>query len=158
PLVDDEWFHNWLYAYFPQTLRKQAGDTILHHPLAKQIIAMTVANHVVNTGGISSVFRAQEETGADARTVVESLLAAQEIFGLEDDRQALEPLPRSLDAQLRCHAGYGLRRPPHRLARWLTSPHRADITMQQRIDSYRGQAQARLPRLTEMLIGDTKQV
>ncbi|HIW47542.1 MAG TPA: NAD-glutamate dehydrogenase [Candidatus Yaniella excrementigallinarum] len=156
PLVDDEWFHNWLYAYFPQTLRKQAGDTILHHPLAKQIIAMTVANHVVNTGGISSVFRAQEETGADARTVVESLLAAQEIFGLEEYRQALETLPSSLDAQLRWQAGYGLRRLTDRLTRWLIYHQRADLTMQQRIDAYQGQVQALLPRLTEMFIGDTK--
>src|SRR5699024_4709566 len=139
-----------------QTLRKQAGDTILHHPLAKQIIAMTVANHVVNTGGISSVFRAQEETGADARTVVESLLAAQEIFGLEEYRQALETLPSSLDAQLLWQAGYGLRRLTDRLTRWLIYHQRADLTMQQRIDAYQGQVQALLPRLTEMFIGDTK--
>lgn len=117
---------------------------------------MTVANHVVNTGGISSVFRAQEETGADARTVVESLLAAQEIFGLEEYRQALETLPSSLDAQLRWQAGYGLRRLTDRLTRWLIYHQRADLTMQQRIDAYQGQVQALLPRLTEMFIGDTK--
>src|SRR5699024_8037114 len=87
---------------------------------------------------------------------VESLLAAQEIFGLEEYRQALETLPSSLDAQLRWQAGYGLRRLTDRLTRWLIYHQRADLTMQQRIDAYQGQVQALLPRLTEMFTGDTK--
>src|SRR5690625_3620779 len=52
PMVDDEWFQDWLYGYFPKTLRDKAGTTISQHPLAREIIAMEVANHVVDTGGI----------------------------------------------------------------------------------------------------------
>src|SRR5699024_3571755 len=136
PLVDDEWFHNWLYAYFPQTLRKQAGDTILHHPLAKQIIAMTVANHVVNTGGISSVFRAQAETAAEPRAVVESVLAAQDISGPEEYRQARGTLRRSRDPQLRRQAAYGLRRLTGRLTRCLIDRQGDELNLHQRPDAY----------------------
>src|SRR5699024_9646819 len=74
-MVDDEWFNDWLYAYFPKTLQQRAGRTVFNHPLAREIIAMSVANHVVDTGGITTVFRAQEETGAETHTVVESFLA-----------------------------------------------------------------------------------
>lgn len=157
PLVEDEWFNDWLYAYFPQTLQQRAGDTVLRHPLAHEIIAMLVANHVIDTGGITTVFRAQEETGADVRTVVESFLAAQEIYLINEYRRELEALPNSLDADVRWEAGYGLRRLTDRLTRWIIHHQRADLLMEQRIEAYQDQVQALLPTLTDMFIGETKQ-
>lgn len=156
PLVEDDWFNDWLYAYFPETLQQRAGTTVLHHPLAQEIIAMMVANHVIDTGGVTAVFRAQEETGADTRTVVESLLTAQEVYGLNEYRRALEDLPNSLDANLRWQSGYGLRRLTDRLTRWIIHHQRADLTMEQRIDVYQQPVQTLLPTITNMFIGDTK--
>src|SRR5699024_7025194 len=105
PMVDDEWFQDWLYGYFPKTLRDKAGTTISQHPLAREIIAMEVANHVVDTGGITAVFRAQEETGADTHTVVESFLAAQAIYEIDEYRDDLNALPKTLDAAVRWESG-----------------------------------------------------
>lgn len=156
-LVEDDWLHNWLYGYFPQTLQQRAGETVLRHPLAREIIAMLVANHVVDTGGITSVFRAQEETGADTVTVVESFLTGQEVYGLNDYREALEALPNSLDADLRWQAGYGLRRLTDRLTRWIIHHQRADLTMQQRIEAYQQQVQSLLPEITKFFTGGTQQ-
>lgn len=157
PLVEDDWFNDWLYAYFPQTLQQRAGVTVLHHPLAQEIIAMLIANHVVDTGGITSVFRAQEETGADTRTVVESFLTAQEVYGLNEYRKDLAALPNALDADVRWQSAYGLRRLIDRLTRWIIHHQRADLTMEQRIGAYQEHVQALLPTITDTFIGDTKQ-
>ncbi|NWN89712.1 MAG: NAD-glutamate dehydrogenase [Micrococcaceae bacterium] len=156
PLVEDEWFDKWLYAYFPKTLQQRAGSTVLRHPLANEITAMLIANHVVDTGGITSVFRAQEETGADVHTVVESFLTAQEVYGLNEYRRELDTLPRSMDAEIRWQSGYGLRRLTDRLTRWIIHHQRADLSMDQRISAYQDQVRLLLPKITELFIGDTQ--
>src|SRR5699024_7274738 len=108
PLVDDDWFRNWLFKYFPVKLQQLAGKTISNHPLSKHIIAMLVSNYVIDTGGITTVFRAQEETGADAHTVVESILTAQAVYEINDYRAELEELPKTLDATVRWESSYRL--------------------------------------------------
>jgi glutamate dehydrogenase len=155
-MVDDEWFHDWLYAYFPKTLREKAGAAILDHPLAREIIAMKIANYVVDTGGITTVFRAQEETGADTHTVVESFLAAQEIYEIEEYRQDLDMLPKTMDASVRWESGYRLRRLTDRLTRWIIHHQRADLTMEQRISAYMEPVVELIPVISSAFIGDTK--
>jgi glutamate dehydrogenase len=156
PMVDDEWFQDWLYGYFPKTLRDKAGTTISQHPLAREIIAMEVANHVVDTGGITAVFRAQEETGADTHTVVESFLAAQAIYEIDEYRDDLNALPKTLDAAVRWESAYRLRRLTDRLTLWIIHHQRADLTMQQRIDDYMKPVVELIPVISSAFIGDTK--
>lgn len=154
--VEDKWFNEWLYSYFPKTLRERAGTTVLNHPLARHIIAMMVANYVVDTGGITTVFRAQEETGADTHTVVESFLAAQAIYEIDEYREELDALPKTMDASVRWESGYRLRRLTDRLTRWIIHHQRADLTMDQRIDAYKDQVVALIPEISGAFIGDTK--
>jgi len=156
PMVDDEWFQDWLYGYFPKTLRDKAGTTVSQHPLAREIIAMEVANHVVDTGGITAVFRAQEETGADTHTVVESFLAAQAIYEIDEYRDDLNALPKTLDAAVRWESGYRLRRLTERLTLWIIHHQRADLTMHQRIDGYMKPVVELIPVISSAFIGDTK--
>ena len=157
PMLEDAWFNDWLYAYFPQTLRERAGTAVLNHPLAKEIIAMMVANHVVDTGGITTVFRAQEETGADAHTVVESFLAAQAIYEIDEYRDDLDALPKTIDAAVRWESGYRLRRLTDRLTLWIIHHQRADLTMEQRIHAYMTPVVELIPVIAEAFTGDTKE-
>lgn len=154
-MVDDEWFNDWLYAYFPKTLQQRAGRTVLNHPLAREIIAMSVANHVVDTGGITTVFRAQEETGADVHTVVESFLAGQWIYEINEYREELHALPRSVDPDVRWEIGFRLRRLTDRITRWIIHHQRADLTMQQRISAYLEPVTELIPEISGAFVGDT---
>lgn len=155
-MVDDEWFRDWLCAYFPETLRDKAGSTVFEHPLAREIIAMMVANYVVDTGGITTVFRAQEETGADTHTVVESFLTAQAVYEVDEYREDLDALPKTMDASVRWESGYRLRRLSDRLTRWIIHHQRADLTMHQRINAYKDQVVELIPKISAAFIGDTK--
>ena len=53
-------------GYFPPPLRERFADRLDGHPLRREIITTVVVNDMVNRGGITFVFRAVEETGADA--------------------------------------------------------------------------------------------
>ncbi len=156
PMLDDEWYNDWLYAYFPKTLQQRAGRSVLNHPLAKEIVAMRVTNHVIDTGGITTVFRAQEETGADTHTVVESFLAGQWIYEINEYREELDALPRTVDPAIRWEIGFRLRRLTDRITRWIIHHQRADLTMQQRISAYLKPVTELLPEISAAFVGDTK--
>lgn len=155
PMVDDEWFHDWLYDYFPETLQQRAGKVILNHPLAREIIAMKVANYVIDTGGISTVFRAQEETGADTQSIVESFMAAQAIYEIDEYREEISELPNTLAVEIRWASAYRLRRLIDRLTRWIIHHQRADLTMHQRIDAYQKKVVELLPEIAGTFTGET---
>src|SRR5699024_12552798 len=72
-------------------------------------------------------------------------------------RREDKSIRRYVDADVRCEAGYGLRRLTDRRTRWIIHHQRADLLMEQRIEAYQGQVQALLPTLTDMFIGETKQ-
>ena len=71
--------------YFPQQIREQLRRPSWHgHPLRREIVTTVVVNAMVNRGGITFAFRAQEETGADAEQVARAFVVCREVFGLAD--------------------------------------------------------------------------
>ena len=65
-LADEEWFGSVMRGYFPPQLVERFGPWLDKHPLRSQIISTLVANDMVDSGGITFVHRAIEETGASA--------------------------------------------------------------------------------------------
>ncbi|MEN0138459.1 MAG: NAD-glutamate dehydrogenase [Rhodococcus sp. (in: high G+C Gram-positive bacteria)] len=81
-LVDGDAFTDRLLAYFPDRLRKDYPDAIRTHRLRREIIATGITNEVVDTGGITYVFRLCEDTGASAVDAVRAYAAASAIADL----------------------------------------------------------------------------
>ena len=50
--------------YFPPQLVERYGDRLHGHPLRREIVTNSVVNSMVNRGGITFAFRAEDETGA----------------------------------------------------------------------------------------------
>src|SRR5699024_1623 len=98
----------------------------------------------------------QEETGADTHTVVESFLAGQWIYEINEYREELDALPRSIDPEIRWEIGFRLRRLTDRITRWIIHHQRADLTMQQRISSYLEPVTELIPEISGAFVGDTK--
>ena len=118
-LPDEPWFGRVLCSYFPQPIAEQFADNLAEHPLHREIITTCVVNDLVNRGGASFVFRAQEETAADAAQIARAYTVIREVFGLERIWANLEALDNqvSTDAQ---HVGYReVRRTMDRAVRWL---------------------------------------
>ncbi|MGW9551190.1 NAD-glutamate dehydrogenase [Citricoccus zhacaiensis] len=124
-LPDDPWYDRTLDAYFPSALRDRYAEQIQQHPLRREIIATVVANDVVNTGGTTFVFRAMEETGADAATVVAAYSAMKEIYGYGDYFESIQALPASVDGEVKARVYLDARRLLDRAVRWLVN-HRAE--------------------------------
>ncbi len=105
-LPDDPFFESFLRGYFPETLETRFGPSIRRHRLRREIIAVEVANAVIDTMGAAFVARVTRDTGADAAAVVCAwALAAMASGAAELWREigdADPPLPAV--AEVRCWA------------------------------------------------------
>ncbi|WFP15628.1 NAD-glutamate dehydrogenase [Citricoccus muralis] len=131
-LIDDPWFAKVLIQYFPRRVRSRV-DAIQAHPLRRQIIATMVANDVVNVGGTTFVFRAQEETGAETTAIVKAYIASKEIYWLDRYMSQLQDLPVGIDPATRSLAYQELRRLLDRAVRWMILHRGIDETLEDQI-------------------------
>jgi glutamate dehydrogenase len=118
-LPDEPWFQRVLRDYFPKPVADRFPGAIAAHSLHREIITTSVVNDMVNHGGTTFAFRAQEETGADVAEVTRAYAVVREVYGLADIWAELEALDNQVptDAQ---HIGYReVRRTIDRAVRWL---------------------------------------
>jgi len=116
---DEAWFRRVLRSYFPKPIAARFDADLENHPLHREIVTTCVVNDMVNRGGATFVFRAQEETGADVAQTTRAYTVVREVFGLEDIWAELKALDNKVptDAQ---HIGYReVRRTTDRAVRWL---------------------------------------
>ncbi|MDO4887390.1 MAG: NAD-glutamate dehydrogenase [Actinomycetaceae bacterium] len=101
---DDEYFAAELRSYFPAEIVDRYCATLGSHPLAREIVANSLVNSLVNRGGATFVLRAVEDTQADVGEIVRAFAAARELLDLSGFVEAVEALdgvaPTSLQADL----------------------------------------------------------
>ncbi len=96
-LITDGYFEKYLLSAFPEVLAKEYTQAVISHPLAKQIIATSVANEIFNRGGIHAV---REQTGATIAEIVKAFIIAKEVFSLDKIWHEIELLQGSVSAQV----------------------------------------------------------
>ena len=89
-LADASWFEQVLRAYFPWQLVERYGNRLNDHPLRREIVTTFVVNDMINRGGITFSFRAQEATGASPDQIARAYTVAREVFGLSRFWAAVE--------------------------------------------------------------------
>lgn len=72
----------WLISYFPHQLHKKHKKEIKSHRLGREIIAMKLANNIVNRMGPGFVKNMRDQTGAKLESIVKAYLIAKDIIGL----------------------------------------------------------------------------
>ena len=153
-LPDDPWFLTTLRGYFPRQLAERYADRLQLHPLRRQIVTTVLVNEMVNRGGITFAFRAQEETGADAEQVARAYAACREIFGLHDFVRAVEALDNKVETDVQTGLYLAFRRLLDRAVRWFLQARPGRLDVGAEIARF-GPVVAELePLLPELLVGD----
>ncbi len=83
-LPDDPWFHVALKNYFPAKMQAACANDIKTHRLHREIIATSVANHVINRGGPAFVTSLMDMTGASATAIARAAIYVRDSFGLPE--------------------------------------------------------------------------
>jgi len=99
-LIDDEYFTEELFAYFPKLMQKKFADEIKNHQLRREIIATQITNFVVNRVGISFVNQMVQESGFDVVAVVKSLIITCDSFGLRKVWEDVENVDKTVASHI----------------------------------------------------------
>lgn len=118
-LAGELWFDSVIRSYFPAVLVERFGDWIARHPLRSQIISTLVANDMVDSGGITFVHRAIEETGASPVEVARAYTVAREVFGLRSIWQQISALDGQISTSAQSALHLEVRRLLDRATRWV---------------------------------------
>ena len=81
-MPDDPHLGRALAAYFPPLIRERFADEIAHHPLRREIIATSLTNDIINSGGPTFVVRLVEETGNTPADIAYAFAAVMAVYEL----------------------------------------------------------------------------
>ncbi len=136
-LPDEPWLERRLLAYFPEAVRTTYPGLIAGHPLRRQLMAMLVANDVVNHGGISMIHRLINETSASTADVARAHLAAWDIYDLDQLQSELDDVGSDVSSPVRIAMEQETKRLAERATRWLLRNEAQPIDIPTVIDKYR---------------------
>ncbi len=136
-LPDDPWLVSALLDYFPPALRTAYPTQIEDHRLRREIVVNSVANSLVNRGGITFMLRAMEETGASVERVARAFVIAREVFGLAEFVAQVEALDNVVPTKVQADIYLAYRRLIDRAARWFLANRPTELDIATEIDRFR---------------------
>ncbi len=132
-LITDNYFEKYLLSAFPSALVEEHTQAIISHPLAKQIIATSIANEIFNRGGIHAV---REQTGATIAEIVKAFIIAKEVFSLDDIWREIESLQDTVSAQIQIKLLVEVQRFYRLMAIWFINHANADDSIETIVQRY----------------------
>ena len=107
-LIDSPMLETELEWGFPKLLRRRFPAELRAHQLRREIVATTLANEVINRGGLTFVFDVREEIGLPVEQIVSAFLIIRDSFGLNEIWSAIDQLDYKVDAALQTEMHVGL--------------------------------------------------
>ncbi len=157
-LPDDPWLDRVLRGYFPPQLSQRYAEQLAAHPLRRQIVTTCLVNDMVNRGGITFAFRAQEETSATADQIARAYIVCREIFDFNGFSQAIEALDGVVPTQEQSALYLGFRRLLDRSVRWFLAVRPGTIDIGAEIDRFGPVVGELAPQLPELVAGEQREV
>lgn len=153
-LPDDPATERQLVDYFPAPLRERFREELRAHPLRREIVTTTVANDLVNRGGITFVQRATEETSATSAQVARAFLVSREVFGLDEHVAAVEALDNVVPTRVQTRLYLDLRRLMDRSVRWFLANRSGRVDVTAEIERFSEPVEEIAPHIPQLLRGE----
>jgi glutamate dehydrogenase len=116
---DDPFFEPVLRRYFPDIVNQRFGQGVRSHRLRREIIAVELANLVIDTMGAAFVARVVRETGADAAAVVRAWAVAVGASGAATIWEEIDSLDPPLPVAAEAAAMLALEGALERATKWI---------------------------------------
>jgi glutamate dehydrogenase len=152
-LPDEPYLADWLVSYFPTPLRGPFRPYMDRHPLRREIIANRVANDMVDYGGITFIFRMNEETGASAPDIAQAYLVSREVFDMPRFWASVEELDHKVAESTQIAMLLEARKLTERGTRWLLRNRRPPFDVRGTVDFFAEGAAKLAPSLPKLLVG-----
>ncbi len=156
-IPDDPYFEATLAEYFPPPIREHYAGELAGHPLRRQIVTNSIVNSMVNRGGITFAYRAQEEAGAAPEQVTRAFVVAREVFGLSDFVARVEELDNVVPTAAQTALYLEFRRLLDRTVRWFLSARPSTLDIGAEVERFAGVVRELAPTIPDLLRGDERQ-
>ncbi len=158
PEVSNEPFYQRvLVDYFPKPIRNKFAKKVDKHPLKDEIIAMRLANEMLDYLGSNFAFRAMDETGASPADVAASFTLTKEIYGMADIWAQIEKLGHKVSAETQHLMIYQTQRMVRRSTRWFLRHRSKHFTIQSGIEYFQKDIQVLQKNIHKVLEKKEKQ-
>lgn len=125
-LPDEPFFERYLRAYFPPLVHERYGLAVRSHPLRREIIAVELANTVVDRLGLTFVHRIARDAGTQLATVIRAASLLGALFQWDSVWQTLlNGTHASWETQRRC--ALLLEEGMERATRWYLETQPSDV-------------------------------
>ncbi len=152
-LPDEPWFEVTLRDYFPNQLTARYADLLGEHPLRRELITTCLVNEMVNRGGITFAYRANEETGSSTAQIARAYTVCREVFGLRDFVAQVEALDNAVPTEAQTALYLAFRRLLDRSVRWFLQTRAAAIEVGPEIARFAPVVADLGPQMPEILVG-----
>ncbi len=88
-----------LFAYFPPIMRERFASEIENHQLRREIIATSLANGIINSGGLTFAVRLIEETGNSPEDIAYAFAAVMAVYQIQTIYEGIDALDCKIDGQ-----------------------------------------------------------
>ncbi|CAN7144858.1 NAD-glutamate dehydrogenase [Knoellia sp. LjRoot47] len=156
-LPDDPYFAATLSHYFPKALREPYAAELGEHPLRREIITNSVVNSMVNRGGITFAFRAQEEVTGTPDQVARAYIVCREVFDLRGFVESVEALDNVLPTTVQTELYLEFRRLLDRAVRWLLAARPSGLDITTEVERFAPVVADLVPRIPDMLQGGERE-
>jgi glutamate dehydrogenase len=155
-LPEQDVFASRLPQYFPTPLRERFTPEIRTHQLRREIVTTMLINDLVDTAGISYVFRITEDVGVGPIDAVRTYVATDAIFGVGHIWRRIRAA--SMPVAVSDRMTLDTRRLIDRAGRWLLNYRPQPLAVGAEINRFAAKVKALTPQMSEWLRGDDKAI
>jgi glutamate dehydrogenase len=135
---EDPYLGNELSRYFPPTMQERVGKFFREHRLRREIIATATTNSMVNRMGPTFARRVQDDTGANASTIVRAYAIAREAFVMRKTWGDIEGLDNKIDASTQYEMMFETTRLLRFCTYWLIHNQSGRLHIEEQVSRLRG--------------------
>jgi glutamate dehydrogenase len=134
---EDPYLGHEMERYFPQVIERRFGKHLRLHRLRRDIIATATTNSMVNRMGPTFARRVQDDTGANAASVVRAYAIAREAFGMRTTWGQIEALDTKIAASMQYEMMFETTRLVRFCTYWLVHHHGSRLHIEQQVSRLR---------------------
>jgi len=148
---DDPYLGRALLAYFPPAMRERFSSEIEGHRLRREIIATSLTNDIINSGGPTFVVRLLEETGSTPGDIAYAFAAAMAVYDVHQIYAGIDALDGKIDGRKQLLLYRKVQNLLRAQTAWFLRHGLSEESLEPEITRYRGGVEYLAANLTEAL-------
>ncbi|MEM7651348.1 MAG: NAD-glutamate dehydrogenase domain-containing protein, partial [Pseudomonadota bacterium] len=147
---------DWILCYFPDDLRKKYVKEMKRHRLAREIVATSMANSLVNRMGPTFLKGTMNKTGASAEEIAKAYIIVRDAFGLRGLWDQIEALDNKVPAEVQLRAMREIANLSEHAIMWFLTRLTGDLEIGREIENFGNGIRKLSGNLDKLLTDDLK--